>query len=43
MKKKLLALAEKHGTPLFILDHEKIRKNYRVFKRTCRGSSAITR
>jgi len=33
MKKKLLALAEKHGTPLFILDHEKIRKNYRIFKK----------
>jgi ornithine decarboxylase len=33
MKKKLLALAERHGTPLFILDHQKIRKNYRVFKK----------
>jgi ornithine decarboxylase len=33
MNKKLLALAEKHGTPLFILDHEKIRKNYRIFKK----------
>jgi len=33
MKKKLLALAEKHGTPLFILEHEKIRKNYRIFKK----------
>ena len=33
MKKDLLKLVEKHGTPLFIIDHEKIRKNYRVFKK----------
>lgn len=33
MKKKLLALAERHGTPLFVLDHSKIRKNYRIFKK----------
>jgi ornithine decarboxylase len=33
MKKKLLALAERHGTPLFVLDHPKIRKNYRIFKK----------
>ncbi len=33
MKEKLLQLAEKHGTPLFIIDHDKIRKNYRLFKR----------
>jgi len=32
MKKRLLKLIEQHGTPLFILDHEKIRKNYRMFK-----------
>jgi len=34
MKKRLLALAERHGTPLFILDHPKIRKNYRIFKKS---------
>jgi ornithine decarboxylase len=33
MKKKLLALAQRHATPLFILDHQKIRKNYRIFKK----------
>jgi ornithine decarboxylase len=26
-------LAEKHGTPLFIIDHEKLRNNYRTFKK----------
>ncbi|HPM42258.1 MAG TPA: type III PLP-dependent enzyme [Candidatus Omnitrophota bacterium] len=26
------ALAKKHGTPLFVLDHEKIRQNYREFR-----------
>lgn len=25
-------LAEKHGTPIFVIDHEKIRQNYREFK-----------
>ena len=33
MKEKLVKLADKHGTPLFILDHDIIRKNYRTFKR----------
>jgi len=33
MIKKFLKLAEKHGTPLFIIDHDKIRRNYRVFKK----------
>jgi ornithine decarboxylase len=33
MKEKLLKLAAKHGTPLFIIDHDKIRKNYRLFKK----------
>jgi len=28
----LLEIAEKHGTPVFIFDHEKIRANYREFK-----------
>lgn len=31
-KKELLDIAEKHGTPVFILDHERIRENYREFK-----------
>ncbi|OHD63437.1 MAG: decarboxylase [Spirochaetes bacterium RBG_13_51_14] len=33
IKKDLLALVKKHGTPLFILDHRKIRENYRMFKK----------
>ncbi len=33
MKRELVKLAEKHGTPLFIIDHNIIRRNYRVFKR----------
>jgi ornithine decarboxylase len=32
MKEKLLRLIEQHGTPLFILDHKKLRDNYRIFK-----------
>jgi ornithine decarboxylase len=32
-KEELLRLVEEHGTPLFILDHEKIRQNYRMFKK----------
>ncbi|MBN2352247.1 MAG: type III PLP-dependent enzyme [Spirochaetales bacterium] len=32
-KQNSLALAREHGTPLFILDHEIIRENYRIFKR----------
>lgn len=31
MKDQLLKLADEHGTPLFIIDHEKIRENYRTF------------
>ncbi len=31
-QKLLKKLAKKHGTPLFVIDHEKIRKNYREFK-----------
>ena len=34
MKKELIKLAEKHGTPLFIIDHQKIRENYRLFKKS---------
>lgn len=33
MKAKLRSLADKHGTPLFIIDHDKIRRNYRLFKK----------
>jgi len=33
MKENLLKLAERHGTPLFIIDHDKIRANYRTFKK----------
>ncbi len=33
MKEKLLQLAKNHGTPLFILDHNQIKVNYRIFKK----------
>jgi ornithine decarboxylase len=33
MNEELLKLVEQHGTPLFILDHDKIRENYRTFKK----------
>jgi len=33
MKAKLLKLSREHGTPLFVLDHRKIRANYRLFKK----------
>ncbi len=33
MKRKLLKLTDRHGTPLFIIDHAKIRKNYHTFKK----------
>jgi ornithine decarboxylase len=33
MKVDVLKLAKKHGTPLFIIDHNKIRDNFRTFKR----------
>ena len=33
MKKEILKLIERHGTPLFILDHQKLRDNYRTFKK----------
>jgi ornithine decarboxylase len=32
MKNKFSRLIEKHGTPLFILDHKRIRENYHIFK-----------
>ena len=33
MKNKFLKLAERHGTPLLILDHKIIRENYRIFNK----------
>ena len=33
MKEQALRLAQKHGTPLLIIDHNVIRENYRTFKR----------
>ena len=30
--KKLEKIAREHGTPVFIIDHEKIRENYREFR-----------
>ena len=33
MKEQSLRLAQEHGTPLFIIDHNRIRENYRTFKR----------
>jgi ornithine decarboxylase len=33
MSEELLELVERNGTPLFILDHNKIRENYRTFKK----------
>jgi len=32
-RQMLEALAREHGTPIFIIDHEKIRENYREFKK----------
>jgi ornithine decarboxylase len=34
MKDKLQKLSRQYGTPLFILDHRKIRANYRIFKKS---------
>ncbi|MBM4170133.1 MAG: type III PLP-dependent enzyme [Ignavibacteria bacterium] len=33
MNENLLALIQEHGTPLFMLDHDKLRENYRTFKK----------
>jgi ornithine decarboxylase len=33
MKKQIAKLIEQYGTPLFILDHRKLRDNYRTFKK----------
>ena len=32
-KELLQDLAAKHGTPIFVIDHEKLRENYREFRR----------
>lgn len=32
-QKKLLELAKTHGTPLFVVDHAELRKNYGLFKK----------
>ena len=29
-QKTLLDLAKKHGTPLFVVDHAELRKNYEI-------------
>jgi len=31
--KSLQELARKHSTPLFVMDHEKLRRNYAMFKK----------
>ncbi len=32
-KARLKQLAREHGTPLFVVDHDALRRNYRTFKR----------
>src|SRR3989339_1435216 len=32
-RKQLQKLAQKHGTPLFVVDHDEIRRNYAQFKK----------
>jgi len=32
-KARLQRLAEEHGTPLLVIDHDELRKNYRMFRR----------
>ena len=32
-KKELLAVARRHGTPVVVIDHEVIRRNYANFRR----------
>jgi ornithine decarboxylase len=33
MNEEFVKFVKKHGTPLFILDHNKIKENYRIFKK----------
>lgn len=37
MKQEALRLAIQHGTPLLIIDHDKVRQNYRTFKKHLPG------
>jgi len=37
MKTNLRKLADTHGTPLLIIDHDIIRRNYRLFKKHMPG------
>ena len=30
---RLQKLAKEHGTPLFVIDHDELRRNYRQFRR----------
>ncbi|MEI6257837.1 MAG: type III PLP-dependent enzyme [Planctomycetota bacterium] len=32
-QKTLLELAKQHGTPLFVIDHDELRKNYKLFRK----------
>jgi len=41
-KKELLAVARKHGTPVVVIDHEVIRRNYANFRRHLRGCRPTT-
>ncbi len=37
---RLEDIADKHGTPVFIIDHDKIRENYKEFKENLPGAQA---
>ncbi len=41
-RRLLKKLAEEHGTPLFVVDHDQLRRNYAQFKRTCPASRPTT-
>jgi len=41
-QEKLKKLAKQHGTPLFVVDHNAIRKNYQQFKKYLRACRRIT-
>ena len=32
-KTRLKKIAEQHGTPLFVIDHDELRKNFRTFRK----------
>ena len=42
-KELLQKLARDHGTPIFVIDHEKIRSNYREFKKSPAKDPGILR